>query len=272
MSCHDCSNQSEPIAPCRQGWLWVGCAVALKSPRCKLTVRTCLVNAARAFWRCGLVRFCALLVCVVLVALLAGCKTAPAASNRPPIDAKPLLLAHEGKDRAIVDLTAKIDANVDAWFSQFPAPYAAEIKAATAAQREEVAKAPAAQFNVIIDAMQKNASDDAKTIATLRKELASARDSVDRVIRIGGYALAGILGALAAASLFLAAQVPWLGPRISAALGAASVSIFAMVWAYEWTKQHPWITAITGACILVAAALAYANHLHDKSKPLTLRK
>ena len=171
-----------------------------------------------------------------------------------------------------MDLTAKIDANVDAWFSQFPAPYAAEIKAATAAQREEVAKAPAAQFNVIIDAMQKNASDDAKTIATLRKELASARDSVDRVIRIGGYALAGILGALAAASLFLAAQVPWLGPRISAALGAASVSIFAMVWAYEWTKQHPWITAITGACILVAAALAYANHLHDKSKPLTLRK
>jgi predicted component of type VI protein secretion system len=38
-------------------------------------------------------RFCALLACVVLVALLAGCKTAPAASNRPPIDAKPLLLA-----------------------------------------------------------------------------------------------------------------------------------------------------------------------------------
>lgn len=206
-----------------------------------------------------------LLLTLAALLVIAGCKAAPSPSARPPIDAKPVISAHEGKDRAIVDWAGKIDASVDSWFSQFPAPFAGEIKAATAAQRAAVLAAPAAQFNVIIEALQRNNGSLEKENATLRKELASARDSVDRVIRIGGYALAAILGAAAAASLFLAAQVPWLGPRISAALGAASLSIFAMVWAYEWTKQHPWITAITGACILVAAALAYANHLHDKA-------
>lgn len=212
---------------------------------------------------------CVCLLGIAALVLLActGCKTPT--SNHTPIDATPVIAAQEGKDRSIAEWAGKIDASVDAWLAQFPAPQGAEIKAATTAQRAAIAAAPASQFNSIIAAYQHNATNDAKTIARLTRERDDARSLVDRVIRIGGYALAGILAAAAAASLFLAAQVPWLGPRISAALGAASVSIFAMVWAYEWTKAHPWVTAITGACVLVAAALAYANHLHDKSKPAT---
>lgn len=204
------------------------------------------------------------LIVIGLCLLMPGCRSTPG-PVRPLPDAAPLMQAQEGKDRSIAEWAAKIDAAVDAWLAQFPSPLAAEIKAATAGQRAAVLAAPASQFNTILAAYQHNAAESAKAIARLTRERDEARSLVDRVIRIGGYALAGILAAAAAASLFLAAQVPWLGPRISAALGAASVSIFAMVWAYEWTKQHPWITAITGACVLVAGALAYANHLHSKN-------
>lgn len=188
----------------------------------------------------------------VILIIVGGC-AAPIHSARPPIDAKPLLAAHQGKDATILQEAAQIDAITPA------------AKPHTDAQRAAVAAAPAAEVAALVARFAADSQADAKEIASLRQQLASARDAVDRVIRIGGYALAAVLGACAAASLFLAAQVPWLGPRISAALGAASISIFTMVWAYEWTKQHPWITAISGACVLVAASLAYANHYFDKN-------
>jgi hypothetical protein len=193
-----------------------------------------------------------LLACIAVVALLAGCASKPA-PTRPPVNAAPVVASQTGKDAVIISEAAKIDAIAPA------------AKPHTDAQRAAVSAAPAADVARIVAEFEAAAKADAEEIIRLRAELASARDSVDRVIRIGGYALAAILGALAAASLFLAAQVPWLGPRISASLAAASISIFAMVWAYEWTKAHPWITAISGACILIAAALAYANHLHSKA-------
>lgn len=182
---------------------------------------------------------------------LAGCNHP---SKRPvPLPSVAAVLApQERKDAVVLREADSIDA------------IAPEAKPHTDAQRAAVAAAPAKDLAPVLAQFTAAAAADAKTIARLTKERDDARSMVDRVIRIGGYALAGILGAAAAASLFLAAQVPWLGPRISAALGAASLSIFAMVWAYEWTKQHPWVTAITGACVLVAAALAYANHIHDR--------
>ena len=195
-------------------------------------------------------------VCILAIAMLlcfasSGCGTPPSARQR--VDSKPIVSAQAGKDAAIISEAAKIDAITPA------------ARPHTDAIRDEIAAAPASEVVRLVASLEDRAKADQKEIAQLRKDLASARDTVDRVIRIGGYALAGILGALAAASLFLAAQVPWLGPRISAALGAASLSIASMVWAYEWTKTHPWITAISGACLLVAAALAYANHLHAKN-------
>jgi hypothetical protein len=233
-----CRQPSGKIPPCRQCALHVGCAL-------------------RAAWNCCVVRFLVFVLVVGVMLVIAGCKSATVPTKRPPVNSAPVIAGQLGKDATIIEEAAKIDA------------IAPEAKPHTDAQRAAIAANPAQDVAKLVAEFEKRENEAAKEtaaiIAGLRAEIEAANSLVDRVIRIGGYALAAILGAAAAASLFLAAQVPWLGPRISAALGAASVSIFAMVWAYEWTKQHPWITAITGACILVAAALAYANHLHDRS-------
>ena len=209
-----------------------------------------------------LVSLLAILAGLLLLAFaLTGCKTPT--GNRPPIDAKPTITAHEGKDRTILSEAAQIDA------------IAPQAKPHTDAQRAAIAAAPAADVAALVARYEAQAKADAVSKAQLQrdnarlvKDLASAHEKTDRVIRLGGYALAALLTAAGVASFFLAAQLPMLGPRIGIALVAAGASVFAMVQAYEWTKAHPWVTGITLALLLVAAVLAYANQLHARSAPL----
>jgi hypothetical protein len=190
-----------------------------------------------------------IVIAALLVLAATGCQRGGVALA-PPINAAPMLAGQEGKDRAIISEAAKIDAIAPA------------AKPHTDAQRAAVAAAPAADVARIVAEFESKTKADAATIARLTKELNEARNKTDRVIRIGGYALAALLVALGAASFFLAAQVPWLGPRIGMALGASGASVFAMVQAYEWTKAHPWVTGLALLGIIIAAALAYANNFH----------
>ncbi len=181
-----------------------------------------------------------------------GCGGKVPASLPPPASAA-IIEGQKGKDRVVVEEAGKIA-------QEWP-----DAKPHTDAQIAAVAAAPAADVERLNAQWAAVVADRDKVIAKLTQDLADARNATDKVIRIGGYALAGILVALGVASFFLAAQVPWLGPRISIALVAAGVSIFAMVQAYEWTKAHPWITGITLLFLVAAGIYAHGNHLHDKS-------
>ncbi len=130
-------------------------------------------------------------------------------------------------------------------------------KVHTNAQRAAVAAAPASDVTQLVSGYE-------ATIDTLTEERDDARNQTDRTIIIGGYSLAALLVAAGVASLFLMAQLPFLGPKISYALMGAGASVFAMLQAYQWTKAHPWITGITLLFITVAGALAVANHHHSK--------
>jgi len=194
-------------------------------------------------------------VCAGLVALIGfgGCATARHSLPAPVAPASAAIVdGQEGKDRVVIAEAAKIEALAPA------------AKPHTDAQRAAVAAAPAADVSRLVAEFKDGIEKRDAAIAKLTADLAEAKNATDRTIRLGGYALAALLAAAAAASLFLAAQVPFLGPRISAALGAASVSVFVLLQAYEWTKAHPWATGITGLCLLIACVLAYANHLHHK--------
>lgn len=195
----------------------------------------------------------AIAVWVVVFALCSpGCTRGKQRASLPPPASAAIIEGQKGKDRVVVEEAAKIDA------------IAPEARPHTDAQRAAVAAAPAVDVEKLNAAWVAVVADRDKTIAKITHELADARNATDKAIRIGGYALAGILVALGVASFFLAAQVPFLGPKISMALIAAGLSVFAMLQAYEWTRAHPWITGITLLFLVAAGALAYANHYHAK--------
>lgn len=197
----------------------------------------------------------ALAVWLVVFALGSwGCSRTKSRPSLPPPASTAIIDGQKGKDRVIVEEAAKIDA------------IAPEAKPHTDAQRAAVASAPAVDVERLNAQWEAVLKDRDALVAHLTKERDEARNATDKAVRIGGYALAGILVALGVASFFLAAQVPFLGPKISAAMIAAGLSVFAMLQAYEWTKAHPWITGITLLFLVAAGALAYANHFHDRNK------
>ena len=193
------------------------------------------------------------IVLLVLVLLSAGCGPGRIRPSLPPPASAAIIDGQKAKDRVVVEEAGKI---AQGW---------PEAKPHADAQLAAVASAPAADVERLNSQWAAVVADRDKQIAQLTKERDDARNATDKAIRIGGYALAGIFVALGVASFFLAAQVPWLGPKISMALIAAGSSIFAMVQAYEWTKAHPWITGITLLFLVVAGALAYANNYHSKN-------
>jgi hypothetical protein len=206
----------------------------------------------------------ALIALAALAALaLGGCWHSKPGANTPRPAAptgqavSALVSGHEGKDRTVLAEADKIDA------------IAPEAKPHTDAQRAAVAAAPAAQiaditaaFQLAIKALEADNARLARENARLTKQLAAALDYVDRVLRIGGYALVALLTIAAVLSIPASKYLPWLGPKISLSLGAAAFALFCLVQAYEWTKAHPWATLVVGALILIAAALAYANAHH----------
>ena len=191
---------------------------------------------------------------VALVALIAltGCSTSRAPALRPAVVSAPVVASQEGKDRAVLSEAAQIDAIAPA------------AKPHTDAQRAAVAAAPAADVSRLVKALEAEAAQLLKEIATLTKERDEARNQTDRTIIIGGYALAALLVAGGVATFFLMAQLAFLGPRIGYALIGAGGSVFVMLQCYQWTKAHPWVTGATLLFLVAAGAFAAANQVHAK--------
>jgi len=189
-----------------------------------------------------------------LLALLAltGCSTSRAPALRPAVVSAPVVASQEGKDRTVLSEAAQIDAIAPA------------AKPHTDAQRAAVAAAPAADVSRLVKALEAEAAQLLKEIATLTKERDEARNQTDRTIIIGGYALAALLVAGGVATFFFMAQLAFLGPRIGYALIGAGGSVFVMLQCYQWTKAHPWVTGATLLFLVAAGAFAAANQVHAK--------
>jgi len=201
-----------------------------------------------------------LIVLSTLILASSGCtRLKERVASIPPPASAAIIDGQRGKDKVVVEEAGKI---AQEWPDAKPHTDA-QLAAVASAPAEDVARLNA-QWVAVVANRDGIVADQSKTIARLENDLEKAKNATDKVIRIGGYALAGILVALGMASFFLAAQVPWLGPRISVALVAAGVSVFAMLQAYEWTKAHPWITGLVLLFLVAAGALAYANHIHSK--------
>ena len=191
---------------------------------------------------------------VALLALLAltGCSTSRAPVLRPAVVSAPVVASQEGKDRTVLSEAAQIDAIAPA------------AKPHTDAQRAAVAAAPAADVSQLVKALEAEAAQLLKEIATVTKERDEARNQTDRTIILGGYALAALLVAGGVATFFLMAQLAFLGPRIGYALIGAGGSVFVMLQCYQWTKAHPWVTGATLLFLVAAGAFAAANQVHAK--------
>jgi len=260
-----CSKRPDKISPCKQAALHAGCVVL-------------------ALWQCAFVRWLALVTVITgmtaLVLAVGGCKTHPVQlrTSLPAFDFTATLTGQEGKDRAIAEWAAKIDAATDAWLAQFPSPFANEIRAATAGQREEIRKAPASQFNAVVAAYQQRdklrdarEKEDAKTIADIRADLAREKDRFFfwmRLILTGGGSL--VMAASVAGFFFLGQLIaifPSMGKRVLAGVGAFGATLFASGIAYAWAYHHQTLLAcIAGAILIFVATGIYFNRLHDKAQ------
>jgi len=196
----------------------------------------------------------AALALLALLAMASGCATHRQPAPPRPLPASgPIIEGQSTKDATITTAAAAID------------EITPEAKPHTDAQRAAIAAAPAADVARLDAEWRATLANRDAHIADLTKRLAAALDATDRVIRLGGYSASALLIAAGVASFFLAAQLAFLGPRVAFALIAAGGSIFAMLQAYDFTKAHPWITALAGLCLFAAAILAYANYLNDRS-------
>jgi len=251
-----CSKRPDKISPCKQAALHAGCVVRW------LALVAVIAGMA------------------VLVLAVGGCKTRPAQprTSLPAIDFTATLTSQEGKDRAIEQWASKIDAATDAWLAQFPSPFANEIRAATAGQREEIRKAPASQLNAVIAAYQQRdklrdarEKEDAKTIADLSADLAREKDRFFfwmRLILTGGGSV--VMAASVAAFIFLgelAAIFPSIGKRVIGGVFAFGATLFAAGIAYTWAYHHQTLLAcIAGAILIFVATGIYFNKAHDKAQ------
>lgn len=196
---------------------------------------------------------------VVVSLVFSACDTPNRSVTPVPIPkAAPIVSGQKEKDKAVLAEADKIDA-------QFP-----EAKPHTDNQRAAVAAAPAVDVEKLVadyEAALKSRDGLIAALkeenATLAKKLADALEKGDFYIRIGGYALSALLVAAGVASFWLQAQLAFLGPKVGLALISAGGSVFAMMQAYDFTKDNPWVVGLTLALVLVAGVLAYANHWHD---------
>jgi len=190
---------------------------------------------------------------------------------RQPIDAKPLFEAQDGKDRSVIDWADRIDSRVDDWFALFPSPIAGEIKAATASQRESVRKAPASQFNVIIDAYKRKEAEGEKEKAALMAEVVKANDRFFFWLRASLMGGGSVVMAISVFGFFalssITAAFPIIGKQVIFGVLAFGATLFAIGFAYEWAYKNPtWVIVglvVTGG---FTATMMHSNRLHDKSE------
>ncbi len=181
---------------------------------------------------------------------LAGCQTSSAPTAT--VDPAPVLAGQAKKDKAVLTEADAID------------KVAPKAKVHTDAQRAAVAAAPASDVTQLASDYEATIDGLTKSNAKLTEERDDARNQTDRTIIIGGYSLAALLVAAGVASLFLMAQLPFLGPMVSYSLMAAGGSVFVMLQAYQWTKAHPWITGVALLFLVAAGALMLANRHHSR--------
>jgi hypothetical protein len=197
---------------------------------------------------------------LVIGLVFAACKTQKHPVVPVPIpESGPVVSGQKEKDKVVLAEADKIDA------------LAPNVKDHTDKQRKAVADAPAVDVEKIVAEYEIALKSRDVVIAALKEEngkltkkLAEALEKGDFYIRIGGYALAGLLVAAGVASFWLQAQLAFLGPKVGLALISAGGSVFAMMQAYDFTKDHPWVAGLTLALVLIAGVLAYANNWHEK--------
>jgi len=191
------------------------------------------IKSVVALSRCRWFRVAVALGVFVAVALLAGCRTAPAVA-RPPVASAPVVASQEGKDTAILNEAAQIDAIAPA------------AKPHTDAQRAAVAAAPAADVAKLAKGYEDHIVGLDKMVAKLEKQIADLKDAELkkqtawlRWVGLGALAIAGLLAwarqlefaataALAGlASLGLAQLIsqPWFMPAVSIAAGLALAAV-----------------------------------------------
>ena len=85
------------------------------------------------------------------------------------------------------------------------------------------------------------------------------------------YGGGALLIALGAASFFLAAQVPFLGPKVSIGIAGAGAALIAAGKVLAELEKHPWIfytgLGLAVAALAVAVGLAVSNQHHANETP-----
>lgn len=192
------------------------------------------------------------LLCVIGAAvLLVGCqhgKTRRPAPVAPPVPVAAITASHEGKDRAIVEEAAKIDA------------IAPEVKAHTDAQRAAIAAAPAAELKPAFAILESRIADLAKTNEAQAKQIAALKDAELRA-QVRTMRWAGFACILIAAALGYARQIQFA--VIAAGAGFLSLAL-AQLWAA--VASHPAFLPVVGGLValgLVGFAWA-AIHAYKK--------
>lgn len=201
----------------------------------------------------------ALAACLALTGCSWGGKPRPQPFT-PPTSAElgRVVSAHEGKDRAIVEEAAKIDA------------IAPEARPHTDAQRAAVAAAPAADVAALratIDTLMKARTTDAATIADLRTQLEKSNSRTDQIIRLGFAGFGALLIAGAVIIALMAAKAGGVfvgvGPMQAGAIAAAGCTMLFASFAYGWAlRNQTLVMSIFGACLVAAAVLWYSNRKH----------
>ena len=181
-----------------------------------------------------------------------GCHGAAVYRPAPGIASAPVLAAQQGKDVAVLASASRIDAVAPA-----VRPQTDEIRAAVAA-------APATQVASLIKDYDAARAGDAKALAVSEARAKAAEEATDNAVIIGGYALVALLILAGVGSFAFQAQLAFLGAGIGWAAFAAAGVLFGLLRFYQFTRDHPWITGLALAPLLVAAGLAVSNHFHAK--------
>lgn len=213
-----------------------------------------------------------LLACLAL----AGCSYKTAKEVTIP-DARPVLAALEATEATVLGQSASIwDATKFIVTASLGTPQEAEIKEAAAKIeasladiKTTLAENPSANAEKLIKALLTAIQDLKKIITRIEAENAELRDrnaSLWYWLLYGGAALCTV-GA-PAVFFYGASLSPIFGPRIAGMLAVAAVTLYAMGYAYQWVREHPFYTGLGFAALFVAVGLAWGNkvrHAEDNS-------
>lgn len=135
------------------------------------------------------------------------------------------------------------------------------------------ARDEAAALKVEVEELKKQhelalATEREEAKAAVAKAKLEGEQQIKKIIAFMGYGLSFLLIVAGAACFPLASYIPQLGPRVAFGLILAGVATGATATAFLTILNHPWIIwtglGVVVAILLVAAAIAYTNHLHHK--------